>query len=95
VEKMQPGHRVVLTREPTNQFDKNAVQVRALDAESEELVFIGFIAKAHNRRVAAWMDAHGGDYTGPALDTVFGYAGTGKSKVPAIKVTFPEEEVAS
>jgi hypothetical protein len=92
VEKMQPGHEVRLVREPDNRFDKNAVQVHALDQEGERLVFIGFIAKAHNRRVAAWMDEHDGDYTGPALKTVFGYAGTGKSKVPAIQIEFPEAE---
>jgi HIRAN domain len=91
VTNMKPGHHVVLTRDPNNRFDKNAVEVRAMDAESETLIMIGFIAKAHNRRVAAWMDAHGGDYTGPALETVFGYAGTGKSKVPAIQITFPAE----
>ena len=86
VTAMQPGHRVTLVREANNQFDKNAVRVYA---NGEDPLMIGFIAKAHNRRVSAWMDAHPVDHDG--LDTVFGYAGTGASKVPAIKITFPEE----
>jgi hypothetical protein len=94
VGKMEPGRRVVLVREATNRFDGNAVQVHVEDAHREELVFIGFIAKVHNRRVASWMDTHGGDYTGPGLETIFGYAGTGTSKVPAIQITFPEESVS-
>lgn len=89
VTALEPGHEVVLVREPTNQFDKNAVQVHAVDGEG--LKMIGFIAKAHNRRVAAWMDANDGD---GGLTTVFGYAGTGKSKVPAIKIVFPPESAS-
>jgi hypothetical protein len=91
VEKMQPGHEVRLVREPTNKFDKNAVQVHALDPERER-VFIGFIAKVHNRRVAEWLDKRAEGYSGPALVTVFGYAGTGASKVPAIRIAFPDAE---
>jgi hypothetical protein len=87
VQAMEPGHPVALVREPTNQFDKNAVQVYASNGDDPKM--IGFIAKVHNPRVAAWLDQHPNDNDG--LVAVFGYAGTGKSKVPAIKITFPEE----
>ena len=91
VEKMQPGHRVTLVRDADNRFDKNAVQVYAENGDSP--LMIGFIAKVHNRRAAEWMDTHPDNHD--RLDTVFGYAGTGASKVPAVKVVFPDEGSAS
>jgi HIRAN domain len=92
VAKMKPGHKVQLLREPTNRFDKNAVQVHAENPQGGERIMIGFIAKAHNRRIAALMDS---DEQFNPYDAVFGYAGTGKSGVPAIKIAFPDEESAS
>jgi HIRAN domain len=91
VAKMKPGHAVQLVREPTNPYDKNAVQVHAHNPDGDGAIMIGFLAKAHNRRAAAWMDKN----EIAEMDAVFGYAGTGKSGVPAIKIAFPAEESAS
>jgi hypothetical protein len=90
VTKLEPGHPVTLIRDARNQYDKNAVQVHTHKPDGDELM-IGFIAKAHNSRIAAWMDKLGNG----AFAAVFGFAGTGKSRVPAVKITFPDEESAS
>lgn len=51
VRQMKAGDRVRLVREPDNQYDSNAVQVWFL------AVFIGYIPKVANPRIAAAMDA--------------------------------------
>jgi hypothetical protein len=50
VKELKPGEDLVLIREPTNKFDKNAVQVWARD------VHIGYLPKAKNQQIAMAMD---------------------------------------
>lgn len=82
VQTMQPGHTVLLVREPQNEFDKNAVKAIAKD-----FGVIGYLAGSKNRHVSAWMDRQGIC----EISATFGYAGTGKSKVPGVNVDLPED----
>ncbi len=48
--RMREGDAVRLEREPSNRYDANAIQVHFLG------MFVGFIAKLANPRIAAAMD---------------------------------------
>lgn len=53
---LSPGAPVVLVRDPGNRFDKNAVAVYVYGA------LVGFIPKANNVALAAFIDQHGRDH---------------------------------
>ncbi len=57
-ERLRPGEAIQLRREPTNQYDPNAVLV--LNAEG---VKVGYIKKSQNAELAKWLDDGGvGDW---------------------------------
>lgn len=58
VNGLQEGSTLLVEREPTNNFDKNAIRV--LDPDSGE--FLGFVAKEIAVELAPWMD-QGIEYT--------------------------------
>lgn len=47
VKQLEIGERLLLEREPSNEYDPNAVRVKTQDGE-----FIGFVARTHNYEVA-------------------------------------------
>jgi hypothetical protein len=51
VKTLKPGEEIALVREPTNKFDKNAVQVWARET------CIGYLPKNQNAQIAMAMDA--------------------------------------
>lgn len=63
IKALKPGTAVVLVREPDNKVDKNAVAVW-VDGEK-----IGFIPKATNRALAAFIDQGGRDWKVPPTPT--------------------------
>lgn len=60
IKALKPGADVVLVREPDNKFDKNAVAVW-VDGER-----IGYVPKATNRALAAFIDQGGRDWPEPS-----------------------------
>lgn len=68
---------VRLVREPDNKFDKNAVQVH------HEGIFVGYIAKRHNRKLSAAMDAD-------AAKEWYGIITNPGAKIPSILIEMPE-----
>jgi len=52
VDNLQPGDEIQLERDPTNEYDSNAVKIII------EGVFVGFVAKADNFQVASHLDAN-------------------------------------
>lgn len=70
IKALKPGADVVLVREPDNKFDKNAVAVW-VDGER-----IGYVPKATNRALAAFIDQGGREWHLPIApgETVSGAA---------------------
>lgn len=57
VASLQPGERLILRREPTNEYDPNAVQVIAMVGMFEEVA--GYLPKKEAAELAPIMDAGG------------------------------------
>lgn len=51
--KVQKNQRLVLRREPDNEYDECAIEVYTLTGDK-----LGYVPKNHNRVIAALMDQH-------------------------------------
>jgi hypothetical protein len=84
VERLVVGERLLLRRDPTNRYDKNAVAVMTLSGAQA-----GFIPKELAARLAPVMDAHGGTLAAE-VEAVTGDPARGFNRGLTIRFRVPE-----